>query len=453
MTSVNEQALLASLETSLALKEVKDRPLVLALSGGVDSVALLHLLVQVSAERPIDLRAVHVHHGLSPNADAWSSHVMTLCSKFNVPLTICRVTLESKPRVSIEQQAREARYLAIAEQASAGAVVLTAHHRGDQAETLLLRLMRGAGLTGLSGIRTLSSYPYALGRDKALRLLRPLLSMSKEALTEYAQNQNLNWVEDESNQNDAFDRNFVRNRVLPLLSERWSSAQISIGQSAELLNEEAWLLHTYLQDDLTRLTIEGFLGHRCLDLIQLQRLNKTKQKALLRLFVCDRVGQYPSQNNLEQLIAQMLSAEPDRQPQVHLGQHTVRRHAGKLYIEPKWRGELQQIALQTGKTMALSHPLYRNVTIEFDDHRLKSQIAKADFSVRFGQLSARIRQVESGYSKPVKQVLKEIGCPAWYRGAIPLVFRGDRLVAIADFAMDAEFKTMLRVKLDVRSDG
>ena len=421
-----------------------NRPIVLALSGGVDSVALLLLLVELRQRCPIKLSAIHVHHGLSDNADNWSEFVEQLCVQHQVPLMVSRVSLEPKSRVSMEQQARDARYQAVAEYAPHRSLVCTAHHSGDQAETLLLRLMRGAGSTGLSAIRQITAFPNSLGRAKALDLVRPLLSFSKQSLKDHVLASQASWVEDESNRSDDYDRNFVRNRVLPLLASRWPQAADSICKSARVLAQEADLLNDYLRDELAGLLQRGFLDQLCLDLQSLGNVSPAKQQALLRLFIFERIRQYPSLNRLEQICQQMLNAKEDQQPSVQIGPHVARRHRNLLYIEPDYKFGSDPLSLLANREQELQHPYFRQICIR------DSMSDETEYEIRYACLSQRLKTSESGHRKPVKQILKELGCPAWYRKTLPLIFLEDRLVAIADLLVDVEFKSRVVVSLTQR---
>ena len=198
------------------------RQLLVAFSGGLDSTVLLHQLVLLREQDPsLTLRAVHVHHGLSAHADDWVAHCRQICQQWQVPLVVHHVTL-ARGGLGVEAHARAARYQAFQDTLNAGEVLVTAQHQDDQCETLLLALKRGSGPTGLSAMAPSSAFADS-------RLLRPLLNETRESLRQWALAHQLSWIEDESNQDDTYDRNFLRLRVIPLLRERWLTEVLRTG--------------------------------------------------------------------------------------------------------------------------------------------------------------------------------------------------------------------------------
>ena len=199
----------------------------LALSGGLDSCVLLHLLVQLRPQLPFELRAIHVHHGLQHQADSWQNFCEELCNGYDIPLKSVHLTLNVDSGESLEAVAREARYQAMADQMREGELLLTAQHRDDQAETLLLQLLRGSGPAGLAAMPPLARFDPGW-------LARPLLDCSRQSLEEYARRHDLTWQEDPSNQDQRFDRNFIRHQVMPLLRSRWPAAATTLSRAAPL---------------------------------------------------------------------------------------------------------------------------------------------------------------------------------------------------------------------------
>ena len=219
------------------------RQILVAFSGGLDSTVLLHQLVQWRTENPgVALRAIHVHHGLSANADAWVTHCENVCQQWQVPLVVERVQL-AQEGLGIEAQARQARYQAFARTLLPGEVLVTAQHLDDQCETFLLALKRGSGPAGLSAMGEVSEFA-------GTRLIRPLLARTRGELEQWALAHGLRWIEDESNQDDSYDRNFLRLRVVPLLQQRWPHFAEATARSAALCAEQERLLDELLVDDL-----------------------------------------------------------------------------------------------------------------------------------------------------------------------------------------------------------
>ena len=214
----------------------------IAFSGGLDSTVLLHLLASLAKTETFPpLSAVHVHHGLQATGDAWPSHCQSVCDRLGVPLRVMRVHVQ--PGASLERAARDARYQAFTEVTGAGQVMLTGQHRDDQAETLLFRLLRGAGVRGLAAMA--AHRPLAAGH-----LVRPLLDASRVELEAYAHEHQLRWIEDPSNADPRFSRNYLRHRVLPALTERWPQAVTSLARTAEHLSEAQGLLDELAVSDL-----------------------------------------------------------------------------------------------------------------------------------------------------------------------------------------------------------
>lgn len=227
---------LESLLYDLEKKQCTQPRLVVALSGGVDSVVLLHLLaIFKKKNRCYQIIAHNVHHGLSENADQWQQFCARFCVTLSVPFIASKVTLQKKTRTSLEALAREARYQCFQESMQKNDIILTGHHQNDQLETLLLALKRGSGSTGLQGIRVQQNFSNGF-------LLRPLLIFSREQLVDYAEANELQWIEDESNQNTEFDRNFIRHKISPLLLERWPAIANSASRTAQLCQEQQRLL-------------------------------------------------------------------------------------------------------------------------------------------------------------------------------------------------------------------
>ncbi|HTL14699.1 MAG TPA: tRNA lysidine(34) synthetase TilS, partial [Thermomonas sp.] len=218
-----------------AVARADGRPVLLGYSGGLDSGVLLHLLAADPRIRASGLRALHVHHGLHPDADAWAAHCRAACEGLRVPLEVVRVRVDRDAGLGPEGAAREARHGAFAAALGEGEVLALAHHRDDQAETLLLRALRGAGVDGLAAMRRERAFARGL-------LWRPLLDAPRAALLAYARAHGLRWIEDPGNAGTDPDRNFLRHAVFPLLRDRWPHAADALARSAALCAEAADLL-------------------------------------------------------------------------------------------------------------------------------------------------------------------------------------------------------------------
>jgi len=289
--------------------------LCVGLSGGCDSVVLLHLLSRLDLGGR--LSAIHVHHGLSPNADAWAAFCADYCGRLSISLEIVRVTVDRSSGLGLEAAARSARYAAL-EQCAAECLAL-AHHQGDQAETLLFNLLRGAGVAGSAAMP-------AERQGVRRRVLRPLLAVGRATLEDYAGQHGLAWIEDESNRDLSFSRNFLRHRVLPGLVERFPAAEQALSLAAGHFGEADALLGELAAEDWQRCADGGALVMRELRCLSVGRL-----KNLLRYRLRELGWRAPSAPRLEEFTRQLLAAGPDRHPALVLPDGCLRVAQGRLH--------------------------------------------------------------------------------------------------------------------------
>jgi tRNA(Ile)-lysidine synthase len=303
----------------LAARLGPDERLTVGLSGGCDSVVLLHLLTRLGYLGRLE--AIHVHHGLSPNADAWAQFCADYSARLGVPLTVRRVVVDPSMGLGLEAAAREARYQAFAETASG--CLLLAHHRGDQAETVLFNLLRGAGVTGAAGMPAERTF----GK---LRLLRPLLDASRTDIEAYAGASGLSWVDDESNADTSLTRNFLRHDALLALNQRFPAAESSLAQAASHFSEAALLL-----DDLAALDWQQASENDAARLPVLKALSLPRLKNLLRYRLRQLGWQVPVTSRLDEFARQLQSAGPDRHPELRLPDGKMRAARGLLHWLPE----------------------------------------------------------------------------------------------------------------------
>jgi tRNA(Ile)-lysidine synthase len=287
--------------------------LVVGLSGGVDSVVLLHALY---ALEPVDLTAIHVHHGLSPFADQWSEFCRNLCQRWQVPLRVEYVQVERGSGDGLEAAARRVRHEAL-QRAGADWVVL-AHHQGDRAETMLFNVLRGAGVRGAGALREVSG-----------RLLRPLLSVNRLTIFDYAKSVSLPWVEDPSNADIGFSRNYLRHGVLPELETRFPAATTMLARAAGHFAEAADLL-----DELARMDLSGRDACFPVPVDVLRGLPEPRARNLLRFLLWRSGVGIPSEERLVEALRQCCAAAPDRHPAISFGSHVLRRRARQIHLDP-----------------------------------------------------------------------------------------------------------------------
>jgi tRNA(Ile)-lysidine synthase len=277
--------------------------LILAYSGGLDSTVLLH---QLASDPDIHkkLHAVHINHSLSPNADQWQQHCATVCEQLNIPFIAIKINIETKPGDSLEAVAREQRYAELAKFVTEGSALLTAQHQDDQAETILLQLFRGAGVKGLAAMPEQKSFGNGV-------LLRPLLNKTRDELLHYAQEHNLKWLEDESNQNQNFNRNYLRHTVMPLLQQRWPSITTTLSRSSQHCAEAAELLLELAEIDY-ELCQSDKQDH--LRIINLKKLSRSRQKNVIRYWLQLNAVRAPNNKHLQKILDEVIAAKRGAAP-------------------------------------------------------------------------------------------------------------------------------------------
>ena len=405
---------LAQLEQQLA----GEQRLLVAFSGGLDSTVLLHQLTLLRQQHPqLQLRAIHIHHGLSPHADRWAEHCRALCDAWRVALEIVAIRVDGRDE-GIEGAARAGRYQAFRQHLQPGEALVTAQHLDDQSETLLLALKRGSGPAGLAAMPA----SLMLGEH---RLLRPLLFCRRAALERWASEHHLCWIEDESNQDIRYDRNFLRQRVLPLLNDRWPHFAAAVARSAALCGEQEQLLDELLAESLSllmqpdgALRIDSFPG-----------MSEARRAALLRRWIAACGGKMPSRDALNRLWQEVICAREDAAPRLQLGDHEVRRYRQALYWLPLRPSVREQVLdwPDPAQILYLPHGLGR---LERAQSGTEIRPPRADerVTVRF-QAHGSVAIVGRNGHRPVKKLWQEFGVPPWRRESTPMIFYNETLVA------------------------
>jgi tRNA(Ile)-lysidine synthase len=419
----------APLIPASALPGTGESALVVGLSGGMDSVVLLHALAILPEARARGLRVVHVHHGLHADADEWLRHCDALCEALQVPLCSVRVDVPRDSGEGLEAAARHARHAAFAAELGQDEVLALAHHRDDQAETFLLRALRGSGVDGLGAMR-------AWRRFGAGWLWRPLLGHSRAQLLAYAQSHGLRWIEDPSNSEPRFDRNFLRRHVLPLIGERWPHAHAALARAAELSAEAADLL---AEEDARCLAQLRTADAHVISRGGLQAVSTARRARVLRRWIGElHLPPLPAEG-IAQIETQIVTARDDADPRFRWRGAEVRAWRDLVHAGPAREPLASDWTCEWDGTAALPLP---------DGSRLL--LLGADGFDRFLRVHARQggeRIVLPGrdHSHALKHVLQDLGVPPWVRERLPLLSAGSgELLAAGDLACSAGFDTWLR---------
>ena len=403
-----------------------------AYSGGLDSSVLLALLAPYCRRHQIPLFALHIHHGLSPNADAWQRHCAQQAAAADVHFAAQRVVLNAPALHGIEQAARLARYAALGVMCRANRLplLLTAHHQTDQAETVLMQLFRGAGLPGLSGMAGLQEQAALLGGDVALG--RPLLDLSRAQLEGLAQSMGLETINDESNADTRYRRNAVRHHISPVVANIFPAFGVALARSSRHMQSAQSLL-----DDLAAIDLPACVRAGGLDLAALARLSDLRIDNLLRFWLQQQGLRAPSTAQLSQLHTQMLLAAMDSHPIVRLDDCLLERKHGLLVIRPytapflpppepvhlQWRGEAGiEVPLWKGKL------IFEQTTEPGLD---PAWLRQAPLSLVSRSGSERLRLASARPSRSLKNLFQEAGIPAAERTCLPLLMAGAQLVFVA----------------------
>ncbi len=418
---------------------LKPSRLIVAFSGGVDSRVLLELAAQYAQIHGIECCAVHVHHGLSDNADHWANQCQAWCEALSVSLAVERVSLDINSGKSVEKLARDARYQAFQQHIRQGDVLVTGQHIDDQLETFLLALKRGSGPKGLSSMAQVMPFGEAF-------IVRPMLSVTRAGIEEFARNMGLTWVEDESNQDLRFDRNFIRHQVSPTLTDRWPSFRESVSRSAQLCAEQELLLDELLEShfqqalgDSQSLSIEALFEHSGL-----------LRARLIRMWLSHCKQSMPSQKQLKLLWDEVACAQADANPKLVLNDAEVRRFNHQLYLvrETKdlsdWQSHLsmgESLTLPDGLgKLHLNSALSDSVSNKRDVQNFSLSNTSEALRVIFNPEGLSAHPVGRGHSRKLKKLFQEYQVPSWLRRRTPILMDGDRVIAVLGLFVDKNYE-------------
>ncbi len=406
------------------------RGLVVALSGGADSAALLAGLAGLSGGfRGLPLRAVHIDHGLQAAAAEFCEACRSLCEHLGVPLELIRVEVQSEAGRSIEAAARDARYAALAAQLQPLECLLTAHHRQDQAETLLLQALRGAGVKGMS----------AMPVCRVLGLgwhVRPVLDVPQRELLQWGGHLGNSKVVDPMNEDLRFDRSYLRKAIWPLIETRWPGADIALSRSARHMAEAQELLDRTAAADVARLR-DG----DALSVPALRALPQANRMNAIRAWLGEAGVEAPSTARLAEALRQVFEADADHQPAIAWGNKALRRYRQRLFLTAADCPRLEEAkpwAAVLGSSIALGANL-GNLTWSAQIGGIAADALPAAVMVRRREGGETLKPARSAKTQTVQHLCQSQGVLPWMRDALPLVFAGDELIAVADLWLEARW--------------
>ena len=407
--------------------------LLLGLSGGLDSVVLLDLLAQLGPSLGFSLTVLHVNHGISKNAPHWAEFCGALCRDKSVSFSVEAVDLSSYQALGLEGAARQARYEALARHGVGADLIVTAQHLDDQVETFFLQLMRGAGPRGLAGMPVQRSMA-----GSNARLFRPLLDVSRVDIERYARSNGLKWIEDESNSDTRFKRNFLRHQVIPELSAGFPGYQSAIARSAANMAEASALLDIVADEDLVR-TGAG----PGLDVLAMTGLGEARARNAMRRW-CERSGlPWPGLARLKELWRQVVAAGKDAQIDIPIAGWSFRLYRGILYLQPcrpvsgqglhrVWHGEGKVQLPALGGTLSFQESTGQGISA--------ARIRNGTIVLRSRQGGERLQPDCRRPRRTLKNLFQEHGVPPWLRQRVPLIYCDQDLIAVPGIGNDCKWQ-------------
>jgi len=423
-------ALLSILQQQL--QTVKDcQHFYIAFSGGLDSCVLLDAMAVLQSEQQSwSCSAIHVHHGINKGADEWAGFCQRFCADRAIPCEIIYVNAQPTAGESPEALARELRYQALAKWVEPQQALLTAQHQTDQAETLLLQLMRGSGVAGLAAMP--AQTPFSKGI-----LCRPFLDVTRAELRQYAEQQQLDWVEDDSNQDCRYDRNYLRHQVIPVIEQRWPSSSRTLSRAARNMAEADYLLQELAAQDLKQVMLTGSR----LNLLSLAELSPARQRNLLRHWLKQQGVLMPGEQVLKQIQQQFLLAKDDTQPHVQWSTHELRRYRETLHLMaalPAFDPD-QQYIWDLGSALNIDGSGKLQSYIATGEGVALSSLDGNKLQVRFRQGNEKIQPAGKSHHYSLKNLFQQADIPPWVRERTPLLYHQDSLVAVPGLCVAAEF--------------
>ena len=404
--------------------------ILVAYSGGLDSHVLLHSLASLRSAHPqLEMRAIHINHGLNPKAQDWAQHCQVVCQALHVMCQVKLVDVRQHLDIcSLEEAARNLRYAAFGSELQSGECLVVAHTQDDQAETLLLQLLRGAGVRGLAAMPLIK--PFAAGK-----LIRPLLQVSRSALQQYAARNQLTWVEDETNAMITQDRNYLRHQVLPALTSRWPSVKKVLSRVTQHCAEATVLTEELAAQDL--LTVTG-QREQTLSVTALVKLSSIRQKNVLRFWLRRLRLRVPNASRLTQLQQDFLYSRTNVAPHMFWSGVEVRRFGDDLYAMPTLSVHEPAVVFSWDMAQPLVLPGLGLLTAKCAVEGVEV-LAGAEITVRFRQGGERFHPWGRSGSHPLKKLFQEWRIPPWQRDRVPLIYFDEDLAVVVNHAVAQKY--------------
>lgn len=414
--------------------------IVVGLSGGMDSVVLLHLLARLAPLHAWKLSALHVHHGISPHADAWAAFCARFCGSLAVPLHVEHVDIQPLRHMGIEAAARHLRHQALSDQPVD--FIALAHHQDDQAETVLLQLLRGAGVKGLAGMAAVRRPQDQFDGHAHPTLLRPLLGVSRAELAAYADAHGLEWVEDESNSDQRYPRNFLRHSIIPSINQVVPGVNAALARSARHLAEADVLLDALAEED----ALVEHDGARAFDgetlaVARLMALPHVRAKNMLRWFIARRGALMPEASRLDEMLRQVRAARQDAQLRIAWGEWVLRRYRGRVFVCARQAEPDADPVVSWAGEAALAWPGgVLHFVASSSEGVSADRLATGAVTVRARRGEEMLRPDAARPARSLTYLFQAQGVPPWLRAGWPLLYCSERLVAVPGVAVDCEWR-------------
>ncbi|WP_075431724.1 tRNA lysidine(34) synthetase TilS [Buchnera aphidicola] len=406
---------------NLFLKYPKNNLFLLALSGGIDSIVLLfQMLKWKKKHKKIKVRAIHINHHLNKNSERAQEYCFWICKKYKVPLIITDIPKQIKYIHGIEQDTRNKRYQIFKKFLLKNEVLLTAHHLNDQCENIFLAFKRKRGISSLAGIK------YS-NKINGIHIIRPLLNYDKKKITHWAKKKNLKWIEDKSNLNIKYDRNFIRHLILPKIYKRWPYFLKNCVNSIDILSEEREVLNIFLKKKLSKnIFIDGRLS-----LLNFKNMLKSLKFLILKLWIFNQSKIFPNANLLNRINNELIKFKNKKIKKIIFHEYEFYEYNLSLYCVLSSKKIKKNIFIWKNIFFPIKLPNNLGFLIGVKDKNFGMKIPKPKnkeiVTIQF-QVTENIESNNKKNKKKIKNMWQKNKIPPWYRNKIPLIFYNHHLI-------------------------